>query len=227
MRLPRKPKRTMLLLVLLLPIAIGLGLVGFAGTGAYFTDTHNGTITGSIGSIRVAPSGGSGTDSMDFGFANMLPGESQTITLDYQNTGANNQDIWLKFPNATALSALNNLGTYGEAHVGSNGTEIFASTNLNDRVATCGALSPTGCWPLPTRLKIASNVAPGHTGTVTFTFNYASKMKTPPPVFNSYPVAAGQYSPSNPDGQTTVNTGDGSGNGLPWQLVATQLNQMP
>jgi len=188
-------------------------------TGAYFSDTQPGTISGNIGSIKVTTSGGGGASGHDFTFANLLPGEPQTATIQFQNSGRNNQDVWLVFNNATALSALNNLGTYGEAHV-SNGHELFGSKNLNDRITTCGTLSPTGCWPLPSQIKVADNVAPGAGGYVKFSFNYAGKLSNPAAEggpFNSYPV---------PD-QYTVNAADGSGSGLPYEIVATQVGQTP
>lgn len=209
-----------------------VGGLTFSSSGAFFSDTHDGAISGSVGSIRVTASGGSGAQSMDFDFANLLPGEPQTATLHYQNSGSNTEDVWIKFPNATALSALNNLGTYGEVHVKANGKAIFDSANLNDRVATCGSLSPSGCWPLPSELKVASGVPAGQSGNVQFTFEYASKMATQPDAgttatWNPYPVPAGQYTPSNTDGQTTVNAADGSGSGLPYELVATQTGVQP
>jgi hypothetical protein len=188
-------------------------------TGAYFSDTHHGDITGNIGSIKVTPSGGTGADGTDFTFANLLPGEPQTATIQFQNTGLNAEDVWLVFDNATALSALNNLGRYGEVHV-SNGHELFASTNLNDRITTCGTLSPAGCWPLPSTIKVADGVAPGAGGYVKFSFNYAGKLSSPAAEgqpFNVYPA---------PD-QFTVNTADGTGSGLPYEIVATQVGQTP
>jgi hypothetical protein len=197
--------------------AAGTGLAAVGSTGAYFSDTHSGTISGTVGSIHVSPNGGKGADNMDFTFSNLLPGESQTATLNYENVGHNAQDVWLVFPNATALSALNNLGTYGEVHVVSNGTEIFGSKNLNDNATTCPS-----CNPLPAKLKLASSVAPGATGTVSFAFNYASKLKGQPTVgqtavWNSYPVG----------GQVTTVAADGTGSGLPYQLVAVQQGQTP
>jgi hypothetical protein len=198
-------------------------------TGAYFSDTHQGTITGNLGSIKVNPSGGTGADGTDFTFANMLPGVPETATVQFENTGLNAEDVWLVFDNATALSALNNLGTYGEVHV-SNGHALFDSANLNDRTPTCGAFSPSGCWPLPSRIKVASSVAPGSGGYVKFTFNYAGKLSNPAAEgapFNAYPVPAGVWSPTNPDGQYTVNAADGTGAGLPYQIVATQEGQTP
>ena len=192
--------------------AVALLAIGAGQTGAYFSDSHDGNVTGSIGSIRINPTSGT-----NFSFDNLLPGDPQTVTLTYSNSGKNVEDVWLAFPNKTALSALNNLGTYGELHVVSNGTEIFGSNNLNDNTTTC----PTGCNPLPAKLKLASNVAPGATGAVKLTFGYASKLKTQDPTgtatFNTYPVA----------GQTVVNASDGSGSGLPLRLVATQVGQQP
>ena len=218
--------------IVLALLAFVVGLAGINMSGAYFSDTHNGTIAGTVGSIRITPSGGTGADNTNLSFDNLLPGAPQTVTLTYKNTGNNPEDVWVKFNNPTALSALNNMGTYGEVHVVSNGVEKFGSANLNDRASTCGAFSPSGCWPLPTQLKLADNVAPDATGVFKFTFGYAAKTKGQPPAgttaqWNTYPVAAGLWSPSNPDGQQVINAADGTGSGLPYQLVATQVGQTP
>jgi hypothetical protein len=207
---------------LLLAFTVACGVVAVSSTGAYFSDTHDGTISGTVGNIHVAVSGGSGTDSTNFAFNNMLPGDPQTAALSYYNSGSSPEDVWVVFPNATALSALNNLGTYGEVHVKNNSKAIFDSANLNDRSSTCGDFSPSGCWPLMKQYKLASNVAPGLGGTLKFTFNYAGKLKSQPAAgtsapFNAYPIP----------GQTTTNNADGSGSGLPYQLVATQVGQQP
>jgi hypothetical protein len=205
-------------------IAVSVALLGgtawlaAGSTGAYFSDTHTGTISGTVGSIRVTPYGGSGPTATDLAFSNLLPGVPQTVTESYQNTGANAEDVYIVFNNATALSALNNLGTYGEAHLSANGTPLFDSANLNDRVSTCGPLSPSGCWPLSSQYLIAGSLPPGAAGTVSFTFNYASKLKGQGPgVWNTYPVS----------GQTTTNAADGSGSGLPYEIVATQPGVTP
>jgi hypothetical protein len=225
----RKVKVYASAITLIAAIFVAWMATGF--TGAYFTDTHSGNITGTLGSIRVTPSGGSGTENMDLQFTNLLPGEPQTVSVNYQNTGTSTEDVWIKFQNPTALSALNNLGTYGEVHVVANGTSLFDSANLNDRLATCGAFSTSGCWPLPAKLKVASGVGPTASGTINFTFGYASKMKTQPPAgtqWNTFPASSCAYAPGScPDGQTTINVADGTGSGLPYQIVATQVNQTP
>ena len=221
----RTPRGRILLIVGTAVAAVIAGLAAMGSSGAYFSDTHTGTITGSIGVVSVSTNGGNGAQNMDFQFTNLLPGTPQSATVTYQNTGSGPEDIYLTFPNATALSALNNLGTYGSAHVDSNGTEIFGSANLNDDTTTCPpgsttTANPIPCDALPAQLKLASNVQPGATGTVTFTFAYASKLSTQPTsptAWNTYPVT----------GQTTVNAVDGTGAGLPWGLVATQPGQTP
>jgi hypothetical protein len=206
----------------------GTAWVASSTTGAYFSDTHTGSISGSIGSIQVTPSGGTGAEHMNLSFTNMLPGEPQTVTVKYKNTGANPQDVWIVFNNATALSALNNLGTYGEASLAANGTALFHSTNLNDRLGTCGAFSSTGCWPLAKQYKVASNLAPGASGDASFTFALAGKTVTPPATFNHYPVSTEGYLTSHDtNDQNYVNAADGTGNGLPYSIVATQHGVTP
>jgi hypothetical protein len=190
-------------------------------TGAYFSDTHNGTISGTVGSIKVTPYGGSGAESADLAFDNLLPGASQTVTVNYQNTGRNTEDVYIVFNNPTALSALNSLGTYGEVHLSANGNPLFDSANLNDRSSTCGPFAPSGCWPLKSSYLVKAGAAPGSTGSVSFSFAYASKLSTQGagsavPPWNTYPVA----------GQVTTVAGV-SGTGLPYQIVATQPGVTP
>jgi hypothetical protein len=204
----------------LVGVAIATTVISAVTTGSFFSDTHSGAITGTVGTIKVTTSGGSGADGMNFTFDKLLPGEPQTVTLSYQNTGDNPQDVWLAFQNDTARSALNDMGTYGEVHISANGVEKFASKNLNDH-PTCppgstSAAHPEPCAALPDKIQVADNVAPGATGVVKFSFNYADKLTgSGGGVWNTYPVS----------GQTTVKASDGSGNGLPWQLVAVQVGK--
>lgn len=207
----------------------GTAVVASGSTGAYFSDTHSGTITGTIGSILLS------TDSpTSISFTNLLPGTPQTVQVNYHNSGNSPEDVYLGFNNLTALSALNNLGRFGHVVITSDGQgsvgSVFSSYNLNDNLTSCGSFShsiPTGpttstCWPVTTPLMLAGNVQPGASEDFTFTFEYASAIGNNggngPGVWNTYPAAGGQF---------YTNSGDGTGNGLPFQLVATQVGITP
>lgn len=247
-------KTRVITLVATISLLGGTAFIASGSTGAYFSDTQNGNVGGTIGQIAISP-----TSNLGINFSDLLPGAPQTVTVNYTNTGNVNQDIWVTFPNATALSALNNLGHYGSATVSSygwgspNGTD-FTTTNLDDNSAVdaCGPLSPSGCWPLPNQVKLASNVPPGQTGSFTFTFEYAPALNnTPATHWNTFPIpgdnnlyqsyaACETYYNTNAlpagdsnahqacgDNQVTINAGDGTGNGLPYALVATQVGITP
>lgn len=220
-------------LVLTMACVVALGVLGSGMTGAYFSDTNSGQLAGTIGSIQVATSGGSGADALNFNWDNMLPGEIYAQNATFQNSGRNAQDVWLVFPNKTALSALNSLGTYGAVKITSSDGACFYSNNLNDHPADQVALDA-----LPQMVKLASNVAPGGAGWMKFEFQYASKMRTQEPawMFNMYPIAtpgspasAGWPNDGNQAGyaQNYVDAADGSGTGLPFQIVATQPGIAP
>lgn len=191
-------------------------LVGFAGTlavsgalvaaaagstGAYFSDSRSGTLHGTAGSIKVTTAGGSGADGLDFSFDNLLPGQLQTRKATYLNTGNNEQDVWLVFPDATALHALNTQGRTGQVHVLSNGTEIFGSGNLNDDASSCPPAG-TDCNPLPSMVKLADNVQPGSGGDMRFGYGIGTKV----------------HGPASEE-QTWLQ--------LPYQIVATQDGILP
>jgi len=92
----------------------GVGVVtvmSFAviSTGAYFTDSKPGAITGNLGTVAINTSG------QDINFANMMPGETQSQTVTVHNTGTGPEDIYVVFKNDNlAWSAVNNLGQYGK-----------------------------------------------------------------------------------------------------------------
>ncbi len=217
----------------------GVAISAAGTTGAYFSDTHSGTVSGTVGSIKITTSGGGGADHLDLNYTNLLPGEKQTVTAHFQNTGLNAEDVWVVFPNSVALHALNDLGHFGEFHISSDGVAKFDSANLSDGLETgrCGALSPTGCWPVPAMLKVASNVAPSvDVHSVNFTFNYASKLSGQTPtgggVWNIYPSVPLICHDTTADHNVAPcpEAGPGqasSGNGLPYELVATQVGQTP
>jgi hypothetical protein len=215
-------------------LALAISLVCLAGaaafavtaTGAYFSDTKSGNIDGAGVPITIA----AGVNA-DFGgglaisWPSMVPGEVYTATAHYTNTGGAPQDVWIVFPNETALSALNSLGGYGAAQiVDSNSGLRFYSNNLNDHADDQEqGPGPNGQGTvrmLPRAVKLASAVPVGGTGYMTFKFQYASKMGNGTTganwLFNSYPVAGQTYG-----------AGGASGNGLPYQIVATQVGIEP
>ncbi|WP_104137789.1 MULTISPECIES: hypothetical protein [unclassified Cryobacterium] len=203
-------------------VALTMALAALGPTGAYFSDTEQGRIDGTIGSIQV-----DGVDSLNLHFTNLLPGESQTVSERYKNTGLNAQDVWVVFNDAEALHALNDLGNYGEFHVAANNNAVFDSANLNDDgdlqspPGCSGIFDPAGCWPVPEKILLQSNLAPSAMGTVSFRFNYNGVLMTGQSeagggVWNSYPLPT----PANPDAVATES-------GLPYQIVATQVGQEP
>ena len=211
-------------------VALSMALAALGPTGAYFSDTAQGKLSGSLGSIKVSGSGGTGVEHLNLQYTNLLPGDAlQTQTVGYENTGRSNQDVWVVFNDAEALHALNDLGRYGAFNVTANGTTVFNSTNLKDSLS-CGALSVvddgtgTLCHPVPHMVKVASNVAPrtvaGPDGHISFGFAYPSSTWHPESLNNE----------SNKDGGGAWNAyplGAPSASGLPYQIVATQVDQLP
>lgn len=173
-------------------------------TGAYFSQSRQGTIQGTYGSIHVDTDGGTGADNLDETFTNILPGQENKFTIGYTNSGRNHESVYLVFNDPTANATLNTLGSYGEIHISANGVQKFDSANLNDRSSTCGAFSPSGCWPLTPVFKLVDDLAPGARGTMTFSYTYAAKATT-----------------QTDEGQPAVAF---NGNGLPYQIVSTQTN---
>ena len=212
---------TILGLVLLVAALISMES---GGTGAYFNDSHGGEITGSTGSIKVHTSGGSGPEGLNFNFKYLLPGEPQTATVEFKNTGHNKQDVWVVFSEEKALHALNNLGQFGEVTISDPGGTVFHSANLNDNKypasGNCGPISPAGCWPLGEKYKVASNVSPGAGSWFKFTFGYTTYKggignDQQEEAWNSYPPEAKRLG-------VPV-----EGSGLPFEVVAMQTGVEP
>jgi hypothetical protein len=207
-----------------------LAVVAIGATGAYFSDTKAGTITGTMGDIKITTSGGTvvGGDGINFFWDEMLPGVVYSATINVQNTSSSNsEDLYMVFPNLTALSALNTLGRYGAVQIYVDGSSIYANNNLND-------IPNNGTTGLPAQLLLASNVGPTASHVVIFRFEYASAMTKPEPggVFNLYPrpFDALNHDTRYPAGQEqmVVRTEDLSGNqGLPFQIVATEPGILP
>ena len=216
-------KKAVRLGVFVVCLGTSAALVGAAtgATGAFFSDTKSGVFTGTVGSIKIEGHGGSGHDSLDFNFDKLLPGELQNDVATFTNTGANAEDVWLVFPNVDALHAINDLGRYGEVHIKANADEVFHSKNLNDQFPKCltpDAADLSNVCPLPRAVKLFGSVAPAGTGTFTFSFALGTlwTSQLPAPLvlpFNCYPVTSPIPTCAN--------------NGLPYQLVATQVGQLP
>jgi hypothetical protein len=110
--------------------------VSVSGTGAYFTDSHNGSINVSTGHIKVDVDPADG----QLNFANLLPAEYQTKRVTYTaHPSSGTEDIWLVFPDAgngdafASVPANGNspLGRYGHFGVTSTGGASFVSSNLS------------------------------------------------------------------------------------------------
>jgi hypothetical protein len=172
-------------------VGLTAGLVGAAvtGTGAYFSDAKSGNISGTMGSINVEGHDGSGADQLGMTFTDMLPGEAQTKTVRFANTGKNAQDVWVVFSQAalgdhnhsTDTGLVNDRGTFAEIRVKSNGTEKFESANLNDDQLSCppGSSDATHppCRELPHMLLLQEDLAPGAVGDFEFMFRPGAKFK--------------------------------------------------
>jgi hypothetical protein len=162
-------------------LTVALVGAGAAGTGAYFSDTEVGSVSGTYGSIEI-----DATDTT-IAFENMLPGEAQKKLVTFKNSGKNTQDVWIVF-DATALGdgtkttdhgKINDLGKYGEVHIKSSGTAVFDSANLNDDATSCpvGAGPEPVCAPLPRAVKLRSNLVPGASGNFEFSYTVAAMTK--------------------------------------------------
>jgi hypothetical protein len=178
------------------------------GTGAYFSDSASGTISGTMGSIKIQ-AGDGGPAATTINFTKMLPGEAQSQTVSFTNTGQNVQDVWVVFDPAalgdhdhsTDTGKINDRGTYGEIHVKSGNTAVFDSANLNDDPNSCapGTGNPA-CNPLPEMIKLRDSLTPGGAGSFTFSYTPGAKYQ-------------------NNQGLPEVN--------LPYKLVATQHGVSP
>ena len=175
--------------------------------------------------VSISISGGAGSDATDLNFGDLLPGAPQTVTVNYHNTGTTAADIYVVFPNATALSALNSEGNLARVLLASRGNgavgNFFNSSNLSDAMS-CAKFSPSSCWPVISQYKIASRMASSTDGSFSMTFAYASAFSQQAPIgsvamWNPYPVS----------GQTMVLASDGSGAGLPYSIVAMQPRVTP
>ena len=120
-------------------------LVGTAatGTGAYFTDSHDGSFSARSGHMKISTSG---IDSISY--AHLNPGEDTTKTISFHAESANTTktDVWLYFPDSMAYEVFTGakgntqfpgggLGQYGHFAVQS-AAGTFNSYNLANDPST-------------------------------------------------------------------------------------------
>lgn len=83
------------------------------GTSAYFTDSHEGHLTGTAGTLEIGASG------QMLNFSKLMPGVDQTKTINYQvKSESANADVWMVFDASTEAYGRftgENHKTYGEA----------------------------------------------------------------------------------------------------------------
>lgn len=200
-----------------------IALVGLAAstTGAYFTDVHPGQInaTSSFGKVAVSvdgvavPTGDStgGANNLQVQWNNMLPGADKTVKFTVHNTGTANESIWLAFDNSNGeWSAVNQLGTYGQAKINSpmlNGDYNNLNNNYPQGTVAagtnkCGDPNPAIAY-LPAQNHVA-DLAPGQSTDFTFSLGFSACL--------SGNAAQGQQAFANP---------------LLYDIVATQQGISP
>ncbi len=142
----------------------GTAFVASGATGAYFSDTNTGTVTGTFGSIELTTSGGIGTDGLDFDITNLLPGVTQSVTIGFENSGDSAQDVYLALGTAGA-AALNEF-----VSPSSPTPLVWGSVKITrgDGTVLWNSANPAwGPFPASGNRLIRDNVASGASGTFT------------------------------------------------------------
>lgn len=161
-------------------------------TGAYFTDSHGGTINASTGVVKV------NAGDLTLNFADTLPGVFQTKDVTYTAAGTSAEDIWLVLP--TDGSAVAFTGGSGSAALGRYGhfaltspAGSFTSYNLTSGASPCPVSAnghggsdaqsavltdpPPPYCPVPNAILLSSNLTSGQTGTAKVTFGFTKFLK--------------------------------------------------
>jgi len=142
----------------------GTAFVASGATGAYFSDTNTGTITGSLGSIELDTSGGGGADLLDFTLNGLLPGVPRTVTVGFSNVGISPQDVYLVLDSA-AVTTLNSFGGWATITVvRGDGTVIWDSS---------------GPTPFSSPMLVRGNIAPGSAGSFAATLTISPGVTAP------------------------------------------------
>jgi hypothetical protein len=206
--------------------------ISVSGTGAYFTDSHDGSINATSGHLKVAVSPQSGA----LNFSQLLPGEYQKQTITYTANVTGHEDVWLVFPDhgsdAFSMTPQDGpvpLGRYGHLNISSTNGASFVSNNLaspgtGSHAGPSCTVDPNGeggssqeaanqadhsvpFCPAPGAILLASNLANGQGGTATVEFGYTKLLKSLDGNGNS--------------------TEDVTAPAVPFQIVATQHGISP
>jgi hypothetical protein len=183
-------------------LCVSAALIGTAvsGTGAYFTDSHNGVVNASTGDVKVNVS------DLTLNFTNLLPGDFQTNTVTYTAAGTAGEDIWLVLPTDGTAGAFNGgsadgLGRYGHFAVDSPAGS-FTSYNLRDPAGSTSVCPVDGdghggsnqqatstndadpgsyvdFCPVPNAILLGSNLTYGQTQQASITFGFTKLLKSP------------------------------------------------
>jgi hypothetical protein len=166
---------------LLAVIAVAASLIGVAvaSTGAYFTSTQPGAITGNLGTVAVNISGQS------INFANLMPGTPQTQTVTVQNTGTGNEDLYLAFTNEGFVwSAVNTYGRYAKFVIAGKTYDNLNNNSTNGLPPTPGvpgtgpATGPCGTPAVPINylphVVSLATLVPGQVWTFDITFEWSA-----------------------------------------------------
>lgn len=186
-------------------LTVGLVAAAVGGTGAYFTDSDAGSLSGTSGNIDIT------AENSHINFTGLMPGTDQKAKIGYRIDSSAPSDVWMVFDVTTPANAIayaaftgapdstvklgGGLGAFGHFAVSNNGGDpLFESYNLSDPRAdsddTCevtsegtggSALKPladgktVSYCGVPAAIKVASNVKPGVNGYVGITFGLTGK----------------------------------------------------
>lgn len=128
----------------------------------------------------------------------------------------------------TNTGALSTFPAQGPGHCPTNPTPPAAGTETP--AAALANTSP--CWPLPNVIKIASNLGPTQSGTMTFTFGLSAKWRdtaTEGQTAFCWPLIqiSGDTNPADQMCDVNAPSGVAKGTNLPYQIVATQVGVAP
>ena len=176
--------------------AAALIATGSGVTGAYFTESHDGSIKASTGVVRVDP-----TSSLNLNFTNLLPGKFDTQRVTYTANGSGIEDIWLVFSDVDVEhNFLSGAPRIGAAPLGGFGhfalksdAGSFSSWNLASGASPCSTngnghggsdvegtkANPVPFCPVPKFILLSNNLSAGETGYADITFGFTKRLTAP------------------------------------------------